>query len=77
MTPAGGSTLSVTMSNDDDRRGAQIWEVLTQEDRLLEIGGNAMAVAQNGKSRPQGAGVSGGGMDYLPPTPLSAWVIFA
>lgn len=56
MTPAGGSTLSVTMSNDDDRRGAQIWEVLTQEDRLLEIGGNANAVAQNGKIEATGSG---------------------
>jgi hypothetical protein len=71
ITRDGSETLFVNIEPEDEWRGSEIWEVLVQDGRLLEIGGQATGTARDGRIEAAGTG----GLWYgngLPATNLSA-----
>ena len=55
MTREGGSPLSVTIRPEDEWRGSEIWEVLS-DGHVLQIGGQATGVADDERIEAEGIG---------------------
>jgi len=55
MRHDGNSTVSVTMSAEDESSGSEIWEVLA-EDRVLQITGQATGLVRDGRIDAAGPG---------------------
>ena len=56
MRRDGSSTLSVTMTPEDEWRGSEIWEVLPEDNRLLQLHGQATGTVRDGRIEAAGPG---------------------
>ena len=52
----GNETVTIEMNPEDEWRGAEIWEVLTQEGQLLAVTGRATGTARDGRILATGSG---------------------
>ena len=52
----GNETVTIEMAPEDEWRGAEIWEVLSEEGRLLQVHGSATGTARDGRILATGSG---------------------